>query len=224
MADASNPAVPQDYYKPVVAPSSEWANPAVLGLMGFGTTTMLAGIANTSAGYGGGFWNIGLDPVISMAIFFGGLAQLVAGIIALRKGEIFAGTAFTGYGAFWLAYVTLLHQLFVAPIGPADSITVIAQGIMWFSVVWAIFTFAFLVSAPKHGGGITAVFLFLTVAFILLAINWGMQSPGQSWATSVPAWWSNFVGLEIFITGLIAVYVAFGILTNTNYGRKLVPI
>ena len=221
MADASNPAVPQDYYKPVVAPSADWANPAVLGLMGFGTTTMLAGIANTSLGYGAGFWNSSGMNVLAMAIAFGGLAQLIAGVIALRKGEIFAGTAFTGYGCFWLAYYWFVtNYLAVDP--------TVFVSLMWFSIVWAIFTFAFLVSAPKHGGGITAVFLFLTVAFILLAINFGMQAPGQSWspitAQGAPAWWSNFAGLEIFITGAIAVYVAFGILTNTNYGRKIVPI
>ncbi len=220
MADVSNPAVPQDYYKPSVAPSAEWANPAVLGLMGFGTTTMLAGIANTSAGYGGGFWFDSGANVLAMAIAFGGIAQLIAGIIALRKGEIFAGTAFVGYGAFWLAYYWF----------STNYATILGNGLfidlMWFVIVWALFTFAFLVSAPKHGGGITAVFLFLTVAFILLGINYGMQAPGQSWAGigNVPAWWSNFVGLEIFITGAIAVYVAFGILTNTNYGRKIIPI
>lgn len=218
MADASNPAVPQDYYKPAVAPSSDWANPAVLGLMGFGTTTMLAGIANTGAGYGAGFWNSSGLNVLAMAIAFGGLAQLIAGIIALRKGEIFAGTAFVGYGTFWLAY-----YWFVTNYLGADPTVFVS--LMWFSVVWAIFTFAFLVNAPKHGGGITAVFLFLTVAFILLAIKFGTLAPGGTYATSgLPGWFANFVGLEIFITGVIAVYVAFGILTNTNYGRKLIPI
>ena len=216
MAASGNPAaVPQDYYKPAVAPSSEWANPAVLGLMGFGTTTMLAGIANT--GYTG-FWTSSGDNVLAMAFAFGGLAQLIAGIIALRKGEIFAGTAFTGYGCFWLAY-----DFFVINYAASDPTLLVS--LMWFSIVWALFTFAFLVSAPKHGGGITAVFLWLTVAFILLAIKFGTLAPGGAYATTgLPNWLANVVGLEIFITGLIAVYVAFGILTNTNYGRKIIPI
>lgn len=216
MADASNPGIPQDYYKPVVAPSAEWANPAVLGLMGFGTTTMLAGVANVAYG---GLWDTGPSAVFAMAIAFGGLCQLIAGVIALRKGEIFAGTAFTGFGAFWWAYVLLATGNYTTPFTAATL-----QALMWFSIVWAIFTFAFLVNAPKHGAGITAVFLWLTVAFILLAINFGNMAPGQTWATGAPAWWSNLMGLEIFITGIIAVYTAFGILTNTNYGKKLIPI
>ena len=222
MADAGNPAVPQDYYKPTVAPSAEWANPAVLGLMGFGTTTMLAGIANTGLGYGAGFWNDGVFNVLGMAIFFGGLAQLISGVIALRKGEIFAGTAFFGFGAFWMAYVWIVTNGFMNTGGLPPAISLV--GLMWFSIVWAIFTFSFLVNAPKHGGGITAVFLWLTVAFILLAINFGSMAPGGGWASGAPGWWSNFMGLEIFITGAIAVYVGFGILTNTNYGRKIIPI
>jgi hypothetical protein len=223
MADASNPAVPQDYYKPVVAPSADWANPAVLGLMGFGTTTMLAGVANVAYG---GIWNVGNGVVFPMAIAFGGLAQIIAGVIALRKGEIFAGTAFVGYGSFWLAFVALLTQY-----DNTVGLTILAAGVMWFAIVWALFTFAFLLNAPKHGAGITAVFLFLTVAYILLAINFGNLANGTWTVASAvgnlnigPTWWSNFVGLEIFITGLIAWYVAMGILTNTNYGRKIIPI
>ncbi len=216
MAASSNPAgVPQDYYKPPVATSPEWANPAVLGLMGFGTTTMLAGIANTAYT---GYWFSSGANVLAMAIAFGGIAQLIAGIIALRKGEIFAGTAFVGYGSFWLAYF-----MFVNAYLPTD--TTLLVDLMWFSIVWALFTFAFLVNAPKHGAGITAVFLWLTVAFILLAVKFGTMAPGGAYATSgLPGWLGNLVGLEIFITGLIAVYVAFGILTNTNYGRKIIPI
>ena len=187
----------------------------MLGLMGFGLTTMLAGIANT--GYTG-YWISSGDNVLSMALAFGGLAQLIAGIIALRKGEIFAGTAFVGYGAFWLAYVSYVTGY--AAVDPTAMVS-----LMWFSIVWALFTFAFLVSAPKHGGGITAVFLWLTVEFILLAVKFGTLAPGGAYATTgLPGWLANLVGLEIFITGLIAVYVAFGILTNTNYGRKIVPI
>ena len=225
MAANSNPAVPQDYYRPPVSVSTDWANPAVLGLMGFGTTTMLAGIANTAYG---GLWQIGSgglpgDTVLGMAIFFGGLCQLFAGLIALRKGEIFAGTAFTGYGAFWMAYVFIVFEVFTGY--PAADPYVVA-GLMWFSIVWALFTFTFFVNAPKHGVGLTILFALLTIAFILLAINFGNSFTGMAWAApaGVPAWYQNFMGLEIFITGALAVYLAFGILTNTNYGRKIVPI
>ena len=84
--------------------SEWWANPAVVGLMGFGTTTMLVGLSNLPTPYGAGFGNVGGSPVVGnwtaygTAIAFGGLAQLIAGFIALRKGNLFAGSAFVGYG------------------------------------------------------------------------------------------------------------------------------
>jgi succinate-acetate transporter protein len=221
MAAAGTTAAPQDYHKPPVTPSADWANPAVLGLMAFGLTTMLAGIANTSSGWGGGLWN---DPggagsnLLAMALAFGGALQVIAGVIALRKGEIFAGTAFVGYGGFWLAYFWIVNNIALIPAAG------VAADLMWFSIVWGLFTVAFVINAPKHGPGITAIFAFLTVAFILLTVNFGMQVPGQAWASGAPAGWSNFMGLEIFATGLIAWFVALGILTNANYGRRLIPI
>ncbi len=184
-----------------------WASPATLGLMGFGTTTILAGLND-------GGWIL-WGSLLSMAIFFGGAAQVIAGVIALRKGNMFAGTAFTGYGMFWLAFNNLVvNYVFAGHVTGAYDIAA-------FTFVWFVFTLAFLINAPKHGIGITAVFLFLTIAFILLTVQWwqaGASPPGFT-HTELQA-----VGAEIILTGLTAVYVAYADLTNWNYGRKILPV
>ena len=183
-----------------------WASPATLGLMGFGTTTILAGLND-------GGW-IQWGALLSMAIFFGGSAQVIAGVVALRKGNMFAGTAFTGYGMFWLAFNNeVVNYVFAkGPTGPYD--------IAAFTFVWFLFTFAFLLCAPKHGIGITAVFLFLTIAFLLLTWQW--WEAGQAVVLSKGTF--EGIGAEIILTGLTAVFVGYADLINWNYGRKIVPV
>ncbi len=216
-----SPSVP-DYYRPKVEESAQWANPAVLGLMGFGTTTILAGMAVASNATSNGLSLYGVTnaPVYAMAIFFGGIAQLIAGIIALRKGEIFPGTAFIGYGSFWLAFVTLLGGLSIGPyainVGAPAS-----WDVAWFFVVWAMFTFSFAINSHKHGIGIAVVFWTLTLAFILLAIDFGILL-GQSGTVSTGLWQAT--GFEIVFTGLAAWFVATGVLASAHYGgKKVIP-
>ena len=201
-----------------------WASPAVVGLMGFGTTTMIAGLTNLPLPYGAGFGAgsvIGGNWVIyGMAIAFGGIAQLIAGLIALRKGNMFAGSAFMGYGAFWLAFTLMLNTY----AGPAFTAGVpILWGVAAFAFIWMMFTFTFLINAPKHGWGIFMVFLFLFIAFILLVVKYWSLASGQT--TFNPDQGANWaVGGEIIFDGFIAWYVATADLTNWNYGRKVLPV
>ncbi len=203
-----------------------WASPAVVGLMGFGTTTMIAGLSNLPYPYVMGFWQNWV--VFGMALFFGGLAQLIAGLIALRKGNMFAGSAFVGYGAFWLAFTYMLTQFL--PISGSAGYFGGPTGAFWgvagFAFIWMMFTFTFLINAPKHGWGIFMVFLFLFIAFLLLVVKFASIAMGQTTfivdAThSGSANWA--VGGEIIFTGFIAWYVATADLTNWNYGRKVLP-
>jgi uncharacterized protein len=196
-----------------------WASPAVVGLMGFGTTTMIAGLSNLPTPYGAGFG--GNWVVYGMAVAFGGIAQLIAGLIALRKGNMFAGSAFMGYGAFWLAF-TLMLTTFTAQI-PAVDAPAIFYGVAGFAFIWMMFTFTFLINAPKHGWGIFMVFLFLFIAYILLVVKfWSIASGQTTFAADASANWA--VGGEIIFTGFIAWYVATADLTNWNYGRKVLPV
>jgi uncharacterized protein len=194
-----------------------WASPAVVGLMGFGTTTMIAGLSNLPTPYGAGFG--GNWVVYGMAIAFGGIAQLIAGIIALRKGNMFAGSAFMGYGAFWLAFTLMLTTY----VGQAGTGTPIFYGVAGFAFVWMMFTFTFLINAPKHGWGILLVFLFLFIAYILLVVKfYSIASGASTFNADASANWA--VGGEIIFDGLLAWYVATADLTNWNYGRKVLPV
>jgi uncharacterized protein len=180
-----------------------WASPATLGLMGFGLTTILAGLQD------GGWIEVG--ALLSMAIFFGGSAQVIAGVIALRKGNMFAGTAFVGYGMFWLAFNNLATIYLATDTG---------YDVAAFTFVWFLFTFAFLINAPKHGWGITGVFLLLTIAFILLTVQWWDLGAGNAFSTGN----LKIVGGEIVATGLLAWFVGTADLTNWNYGRRVIPV
>jgi uncharacterized protein len=199
-----------------------WASPAVVGLMGFGTTTMIAGLTNLPTPYGSGFGAaIGSNwAVYGMALAFGGTAQFAAGLVALRKGNMFAGSAFMGYGAFWLAFTLMLVQF----AGPAATAGVpIFWGVAGFAFIWMMFTFTFLINSPKHGWGIFMVFLFLFIAYILLVVKFASLASGQTTFTgSNSANWA--VGGEIIFDGFLAWYVATADLTNWNYGRKVLPV
>ncbi len=190
-----------------------WAPASVVGLCGFGTTTMIAGMAIASNGAN---WGVDNGAVFPMALAFGGSAQFAAGIIMLRRGEIFPGSAFCGYGAFWWAFTLFLSgftgDAAFGPTAPYD--------IAWFMVVWALFTFTFAINAHYHGWGITFVFWTLVIAFILLAIDFGTLGAGHT--VSKGLWEAS--GIDTFICGFAAWYVATGIITAQHHkGRKVLP-
>lgn len=176
-----------------------WANPAVVGLMGFATTTMATGLHNV------GYWGAG--TTLAMALFFGGTAQLIAGIVDLRKGSLFGGSAFTSYGAFWLALFTLL---FILPTFGGVEIT--ATDELGFFLMWTLFTAFFAIAVLRVGKYLTALFWLLLIAFILLdGVTLGV----------VPA---PVAGWEIFVTGLVAWYIAGAELVNGVFGEDVLPL
>ena len=175
-----------------------WANPAVVGLMGFATTTMATGLHNV------GYWGPG--PTLALAIAFGGTAQFIAGLVDLRKGSIFGGSAFMSYGAFWWSVFFLLHvqaKTGVAP-GPHE--------LLGFFLMWTLFTLAFCIAVQRVGKFLAFLFWLLLLAFVLL----DLVVLGK--VSAVIAGW------EIFITGLVAWYIAMATLVNTVYGRKVLPL
>ena len=175
-----------------------WANPAVVGLMGFGTTTMATGLHNV------GYWNAG--PTLALAIAFGGTAQFIAGVVDLRKGSIFGGSAFMSYGAFWWSLFALLH------VQPAMGLKAGASEQFGFFFVWTLFTLAFCIASLAVGRFLSVLFWLLLLAFLLLdGVTLGIVS-------------ASLAGWEIFVVGLLAWYIATATLVNTVHDRKVLPL
>ncbi len=179
---------------------------------------MLAGM--NVATNGAHSWGVGSAPVLSMALAFGGAAQFIAGLIMMRRGEIFPGSAFMGYGAFWFAFTFLVSGVFVNT-SSVDALGAAgAYGVAWFMVVWAMWTFSFAINSHYHGIGIAFVFWTLVLAFILLAVDFGLTGAGKTVSNGL--WQAT--GIETFICGAAAWYVATGVLTSHHHGgKKVIP-
>lgn len=178
------------------------ANPAPLGLMGFGMTTVLLNIHNA------GFFGLS-SMILAMGIFYGGMAQIIAGILEFKKGNTFGTTAFCSYGLFWISLVFLL----VFPkIGWAKSTD--ASFLAWYLFLWGLFTFFMWLATFKTNRSLQFVFLSLTILFWLLAI--------KDWTGSVII--GQIAGWEGIICGLSAIYLAMAEVIKESWGRELLPI
>lgn len=177
------------------------ANPAPLGLMGFGMTTILLNIHNA------GFYPV-TSVILGMGLFYGGLAQVIAGVMEFRKGNTFGTTAFTSYGFFWIALVAT----WVLPkLGWTEPTP---EGFMgWFLTLWGVFTFFMFIGALKGTFGLKFVFLSLTVLFALLA--W--RDFAGNHAIGVLA---GYVGIAC---GASAIYVAMAQVLEEAHQRKVLP-
>jgi succinate-acetate transporter protein len=144
------------------------ANPAPLGLMGFGMTTVLLNIHNA------GFFPIS-SMILATGLFYGGIAQIIAGILEFKKGNTFGMTAFVSYGAFWITLVGLI-------VGPRTGwIDRTPEGFMGcFLAMWGIFTLFMFFGTLRTNRALQFVFLSLTVLFFLLAVRDFAESSASS--------------------------------------------
>ncbi len=179
------------------------SNPAPLGLMGFGMTTVLLNLHNAGL--------FELDTMIlAMGICYGGLAQIVAGIMEYKKGNTFGTTAFLSYGLFWLSLVFMLVFDYANVWG--TSPTSESQG--YYLLMWGLFTGFMFIGTLKGNRALQFVFLSLTILFILLAIgDW----TGNSTVTKI-------AGIEGIICGSSAIYTAMGEVINEQYGKVVFPL
>ena len=186
--------------KTVVADTT--ANPAPLGLCAFGFTTILLNFHNA------GFYPLDAT-ILAMGIFYGGSAQVLAGIMEWHKGNSFGTTAFTSYGLFWLSLAGILVipalDLGVAP-GPEAMAAYLAS--------WGVFTGILFIATLKLSRALQAVFLTLTLLFFLLAIAHGFESDLIL----------RIAGFEGIVCGVCAVYAGLGQLLNEVYGRTVCPL
>lgn len=137
-----------------------FANPAVVGLAGFGMTTMVLQFHNLG-------W-CGIAPVLWLGLVFGGSAQLIAGLMEFKKNNNFGFCAFTAYGAFWIA--TCLLLIFGKGATEGSLFYFTAQDLGTYLAVWGFFTLIMLIAARKHSVLLTLIFLTLTLGFFGLAI------------------------------------------------------
>jgi succinate-acetate transporter protein len=182
----------------------EKANPAPLGLLAFGLTTVLLNFHN--AGF------LGADSmamIMAMGICYGGLAQIIAGVMEFKNGNTFGTTAFVSYGFFWLSLVALL---ILPQLGLAEAVSPMAMAA--YLAMWGIFTLFMYVGTLKLSKSLQVVFLTLTVLFFLLAIA---DITGSA-ALKVIA------GLEGIVCGLSAVYTAAGQVLNEVYKKTILPL
>lgn len=178
------------------------ANPAPLGLMGFGMTTVLLNIHNA------GFFPISA-MILAMGICYGGLAQILAGLLEYKKGNTFGLTAFISYGFFWLSLVVLL----VLPkVGLADPTP---EGYMGcYLAMWGLFTAYMWVGTWRANRALQFVFGSLTVLFALLAIR---DFTGSALIGTI-------AGYEGIVCGLSAIYLAMAEVLEAQYGRAVLPV
>src|SRR5207249_6086017 len=133
------------------------ANPAPLGLLGFGMTTVLLNLHNA------GFYEL-ISMILAMGICYGGAAQIVAGIMEWRKGNTFATTAFFSYGLFWFSLVTLI---ILAKLGWSSASTDSAMAA--YLAMWGLFTAVMFIATLRLNRSLQVVFATLTILFFFLA-------------------------------------------------------
>ncbi|HYF83619.1 MAG TPA: acetate uptake transporter [Clostridia bacterium] len=178
------------------------ANPAPLGLLGFGMTTVLLNLHNA------GFFPLSA-MILAMGIFYGGLAQIIAGIMEWKKNNTFGTTAFISYGFFWLSLVGLL----VMPkLGLAEAATGPAMAAYLF--MWGIFTFGMFIGTLRISRALQFVFGSLTILFFLLALG---DYTGIEGIKVV-------AGYEGTVCGLSAIYTALAQILNEVYGKAVLPL
>ena len=178
------------------------ANPAPLGLCAFGMTTVLLNFHNA------GFFELN-SMILAMGIFYGGLAQVIAGIIEAKKNNTFGLTAFTSYGFFWLSLVGLIVMPKLGWIPAASDDAMVA-----YLAIWGLFTFCMFFGTLRLNRALQFVFGSLTILFILLAVDY---STGN---TSI----KHLAGYEGIICGLSAIYTGIANVLNEVYGRSVLPI
>ncbi|KAG9287090.1 hypothetical protein G9A89_000984 [Geosiphon pyriformis] len=180
------------------------ANPGPLGFSAFALTTFVLSLYNVNAG------NVkNPQVVVGLALFYGGLIQLLAGMWEFKKGNTFGSTAFSSYGGFWLSFATILIPNFGVAASFGLDKDEFAQALGIYLLAWTIFTFLLFLATLKSNGGLIALFFFLTFTFLFLAIAEFTQNTGIK----------KFAGALGIFTAIIAWYNALsGLLTNeTSY-------
>ena len=179
-------------------------NPAPLGLLGFGMTTILLNIHNA------GIYELD-SMIMGMGIFMGGIAQIFAGLQEWKKNNTFGATAFTAYGSFWLSLVAI-WLIPATSFGAAYKSSETAMA--WYLLLWGVFTFFMFIGTLKLNRMLQVVFSTLTVLFVLLSAS---DFTGNKSLHTI-------AGYEGIVCGASAFYGCVAQVINEVYGRKVFPV
>jgi hypothetical protein len=187
------PAVPQAY---------STADPAPLGLAAFAMTTFALSLGNAN------IWGPGVDAAIALALVYGGAVQLFAGMWEFVRKNTFGALAFSSYGAFWIAYYVFVK--FVAGGIPAADAP---QAVGVFLLGWTIFTFYMVLPSLRVSAAVAAVFILLTITFVLLTI-------GAFQSNMTVNHWGGYFGIA---TAAVAWYASFAGVVNETFKKAIIP-
>jgi succinate-acetate transporter protein len=191
-------------YHDTARPLPAVADPAPLGLAALALTTLVLSVFNA------GLLNrAGLPVVLGVAVAYGGLAELLAGMWEFRRGNAFGAMAFGSFGAFWLSYWAL-EQFLVKQIPAAE----IGNATALFFIAWAIFAALLWIASVRTTAAVSVMLALLTVTFLLLGIG---DAGGHSELVKIAGWF----GIATAAAGL---YAAFAGLINSTYERTLLPL
>jgi succinate-acetate transporter protein len=183
---------------------SPLADPGPLGLAAFALTTFVLSMFNSGLVGSGG------EPIVfGLALAYGGLAQLLAGMWEFRTGNTFAAVAFTSYGGFWLSFWAYV-QFFAAGVPAKDA----GHAVGVYLIAWGIFTTYMFVASLRTTAAVSLVFVLLATTFLLLGIG---EASAHANVVKIGGW----VGLA---TAVAAWYASFAGVTNSTFGRTVLPV
>ncbi len=177
------------------------ANPAPLGLLGFGLTTLLLNLHNA------GLIKLSI-VIVAMGFALGGAAQIIAGIMEFFKNNTFGATAFTAYGFFWWSLIII----WINPFEGIAAADLTSMG--WYLLLWGVFTLLMFIGTLRLNKGLQVVFLSLAVLFFLLSMG---DFTGNIFFTRLGGWVGIFCGAS-------AVYCSLAQVINEVYGKTLLPV
>jgi succinate-acetate transporter protein len=180
------------------------ADPGPLGLAGFALTTFVLSMFNA-----GLVSKAGEPVVLGLALAYGGIAQLLAGMWEFRTGNTFGAVAFTSFGAFWVSYWAFVT--FFAGEIPAEHV---GAAVGLYLIGWGVFTTYMFIASLRTTMAIALVFCLLAITFFLLGIGNSSETEGLVEA-------GGWAGLA---TAVAAWYASFAAVTNSTFGRTVLPV
>jgi len=191
------------------------ADPGPLGLAAFAGTTFVLSMVNSGLVGRGSLVGGGLLPLVAgLALAYGGIAQVIAGIWEFRTGNTFGAVAFGSFGAFWISFYFIVHS--AASIAPTE----LFSGLGLYLWMWGIFTAYMFIASLRTTGAVALVFLLLTITFIILGIG-NSSLAGTLKVTNSTIKLGGYFGIA---TAIAAWYASFAAVLNSTFGRVLAPV